>query len=189
MPSQVADWFLTRDSRLCGWDRVYIRENGLGRIPRCLALDEWIESIAMFAPSLQQNDAVGAVLVRMLAQESPPLVGDEEPHTADLIQIGQQAEAMRLHAHDAARVAADRALLRKLSLLESPKLKVDAIQAALVALKETQIEALTGEVDDLGETVEALARPMKDLLMRRIAFAENSPKGFKGSNRGRKMPS
>jgi len=153
-PSQVGTWFLTRDRRVRRWDAENVRNSGATRIPHCIALDEWIESMMLFDTNLNVNESACSAIVRLIAQNAPPLTSDEMPHARDLLEIGREAESLKLHSVEAARLAADKQLLRTLSLEDTPSRRVDAIQAAALANKEVQIDALEDQIVDLGDQLE-----------------------------------
>lgn len=141
-PSQVQTWFLTRDRRLTNWDRDYVVAHGLGNVPRCLTLDDWLEAVAVLVPSLADDDGVNALALRELALTCPPIPQDDELSADDLQQVGRAAEVFELHPYEAARIVADKQFSAELKRASSVEARFQAIKAGVIRLKDFEIESL-----------------------------------------------
>jgi hypothetical protein len=172
-PSQVGTWFLTRDRHLCGWDRQFVAKHREGMVPRCLGLEEWVETMAVFAGSIEGREAASAFALRLLALHSPPITTEEEPDADDLQEIGRAAQQLKLHPEEAARVAADHQLLKQLRGAQSEEEQFEAIRASVIRSKDEEIAALQAELAaTTDEADRARAKEQLAVLERERATAQ-----------------
>ncbi len=172
-PSQVDIWFLTRDRRLTHWDRDYVAAHGLGRVGRCLTLDDWIESIAVFVPSIRDSEAATALALRELSLTCPPIPRDEELSAEDLQEVGRAAEVFMLHPQEAARIVADRQFVADMRAASGRAARFEAIKAGVIRLKDEEIGRLKVSRETFKTAAEkAEARAKLEQLERERAQAQ-----------------
>jgi len=105
-------------------------------------LDDWLEGIAVFSPSIRDSEAVGVVALRQLAVTCPPIPNDDTLRADELEEVGLAAEQFDLHPDEAARIVADQQFVRAVRAAHSYEARFEAIKAGVLRLKDAEIEAL-----------------------------------------------
>lgn len=190
VPSQVRTWFLTRDRKLCDWDREFIDSAGIGSVPRCMGLEEWIEAVDVFLPSMTGATSLVGTALRMLSTRSPKLRAESELDIDDLEQIGRVARQLELTPAETSRVAADQVLRQALSGVSERIERIGAIREGAMREKNRQLEEALSklaqarasnnlDVDEkreLTERIEELRREVQALKQSDVAQSAASRK-------------
>ena len=145
--SQVDRWFLTRDRIVADWDRRYVEKHGPGRVPRCLSLEEWIASVAVFVPSAQDSEALSSLVLRLVALKAPSIKSDHDLNAEDLQRIGRVAQSLELNPDEAARLVADRSLQEQLDKAMNTDQRISAVKDGVLRLRDEQLGTMGAQLE------------------------------------------
>jgi DNA-binding PadR family transcriptional regulator len=192
--SQVDRWFLTRDRAVADWDRRFVEKHGPGRVPRCLSLEEWIESVAVFVPTARDSEALSSLVLRLVALGAPSIQSGDDLNAEDMQRIGRVAQSLKLNPDEAARLVADRTLQEQLDRAASTDRRIAAVKDGVLRLREEQLDSMgaqlelfkeqAGKLPDLKRQVEAFGKERTEAEAQVTALSPDAELGRRLRERG-----